>query len=470
MDDWLPRFYRPVTNSIDEDAAYDLAGYASMRRRVVHGPHVADVAAGPLRWRQTIYTDRDTPLGCDPVAFGRIDAAADRTMTDIAWVQLPRGGLQDSSGGWLDSHILDGLRYVLWCRAANTAKTVICVSYGSTIGPHDGSSILAEALDAIVTAETATAATADALHVVIAAGSLPRRWTRPLDARLEHSGDIVWRVPPGSEYSRLPADLAARQRVVRDAHVAGRSVHGPMAAGTVLFAPASGVPNAAVIYLASSSRGAGAMALVALGPTALEKRQRPRACATRRLETDAGGGRERGHGPRLHRAQRPRSQRRAARSAVDFHRPPRQPGPGVARAVRRPGTQPRRHAALRQLPPRCHLAPTRHHERHRLRPEAEGRRRALPQLFRPQRRPHPRVVFLGRPRSERCRTNAVHVISDRRVRSPARGPAAGSRSGSVYRLVGTSTAAPQLARWLLSKGPASRPDQGGSSGPGALWR
>jgi hypothetical protein len=41
--------------------------------------------------------------------------------------------------------------------------------------------------------------------------------------------------------------------------------------------------------------------------------------------------------------------------------------------------------------------------------------------------------------------------------------AAGSRSGSVYRLVGTSTAAPQLARLLLSKprlkdGPLASPD------------
>jgi hypothetical protein len=36
--------------------------------------------------------------------------------------------------------------------------------------------------------------------------------------------------------------------------------------------------------------------------------------------------------------------------------------------------------------------------------------------------------------------------------------AAGSRSGSVFRLVGTSTAAPQLARWLLSQpDPASKP-------------
>lgn len=458
LDHWLTRFRDSATGSLDEDACYDLADYHAMKRRIVHGPHVADIAAGPLRWRQTIYTDRDTPPGQDPIPFNRKDSAADRTVTDIAWVQLPRGGLQDSSGGWLDSHVLDGLRYLLWCRGKDTSKTVVSLSYGTTVGPHDGSSILAQAIDAIVIGETMGAP--DALHVVIAGGnSFDAKGHALVKLQPGEERGLVWRVLPGSEApSFLQLWLPDNTWIVSLERPDGVKT-APMTVGTVQLAPDANAPNAAVVYLERSSRGDGPMVLIALAPTAGEGHGgRPPAPHGDWLVTLRAGS---AGVARAYIARNDLDMDAVLRGRQSiFVDPPDSPAPELRAPFDDPGkngdddrlfgsgrgnTVLRRRGTLNAIGSAMRAEVVAGHARNFS--DAAGDRT------------HSRYSSAGPGAGDVGRNPLTSYPTDesgvlRGVR------AAGSRSGSVFRLVGTSTAAPQLARWLLSE-----PDQASKSPP-----
>jgi len=67
------------------------------------------------------------------------------------FVQLPKRCLQDTSGGWLGAQVLDGVRYILACATPHIKQHVVVnISYGSYVGPHDGSSLIERGLDALV--------------------------------------------------------------------------------------------------------------------------------------------------------------------------------------------------------------------------------------------------------------------------------------------------------------------------------
>jgi hypothetical protein len=267
---WIDR-YSSGDTPVDEDACYEEAACASMRPRAVHGPHVMDILAGPRRIRDRIYVERDEPptWGLEPP--GRLDAAADPAQSDIVFVQLPRAGLRDMSGGWLDSHVLDAVRFVLSCRASSTAtdQTVVNVSYGTSVGPHDESSILAKALDALVAREPA-----GELQVVLAAGnSFSARGHAAFRILQGAQVTLCWRVLPGSEMPGfLQLWLPAGSDVQISVTPAGARGSDPvwMRADSVSVWPSLAQPSAAVLYLEASSRGDGAMILIAIAPTAVE--------------------------------------------------------------------------------------------------------------------------------------------------------------------------------------------------------
>lgn len=96
---------------------------------------------------------------------------------DIAFVQLPHGSLADTSGPSIPMQVLDGARYIVARAglapagaAAAPATTprrsaTVCLSLGGTAGPHDGSSMVEQALDEL--------AAIPGVDVVVAAGNLP---------------------------------------------------------------------------------------------------------------------------------------------------------------------------------------------------------------------------------------------------------------------------------------------------------
>lgn len=132
----LRRPSAPGRPSLDEAAAYrgidHLVAYDDPQRRVwtaTHGGHVLDVAAG-----------RRDPLTGEPDAASR---------AQVVFVQLPSMTAADSSGGSLSAHVLDGVRYVLGVCAAD-ARIALNLSYGTFAGPHDGSSLVETALDELL--------------------------------------------------------------------------------------------------------------------------------------------------------------------------------------------------------------------------------------------------------------------------------------------------------------------------------
>lgn len=206
--------------------------------RAAHGTSALFLAAG---------VQRDAP---DPRPLRQQRATADPQLPDkegvdgtvdfasrwpIVFVQLPTATTLDTSGGSLGVHVLDGIRYIIdraSClpydvnstagdrtrpdtgseRPASLAgpdatlnrqhgfnKIVINISYGAVAGPHDGTSILEQAMADLVRAPT----TGDifglrhATWICVAAGNAHRSRTH---ARLSlapgQSKSLAWRVPP----------------------------------------------------------------------------------------------------------------------------------------------------------------------------------------------------------------------------------------------------------------------------------
>ena len=168
---------------VDEDDLYRRAGAIDFRRRrpqsiarrAAHGTHVMGLACGyDFRHRSR----RDRPIVC---------------------VQLPATTTEDTSGATLDDYGLDAIRYILdradaiaRRRGSGRLPVVINLSYGNVAGPHDGSSNLEQAIDDLVCARRETAPT----EVVLPAGNsnLAR-----LHAQVSLDGqpvDLHWRVLP----------------------------------------------------------------------------------------------------------------------------------------------------------------------------------------------------------------------------------------------------------------------------------
>jgi hypothetical protein len=116
---------------LDEAAVYQHCRYPAIQnRRASHGTHVMDLATG---W---------------PSPLRNLSGMADsqRHDSDIVFVQLPRMVNRREISGLLRGNIYDGMRYILSC-ALPKQDVVINLSYGGHAGPHDGSSVLEQAID-----------------------------------------------------------------------------------------------------------------------------------------------------------------------------------------------------------------------------------------------------------------------------------------------------------------------------------
>jgi hypothetical protein len=168
---------------VDEDEIYRRARvidfsrreHPSLARRTAHGTHVMDVACGE---------------------DFRVAARADRP---IVCVQLPRATTADTSGISLDAYVLDGIRYIL-DRADAIARerqcgrlpVVINFSYGHVAGPHDGTLDLEAAIDELIHQRKKT------LEVVLPSGNshLSRLHAQVSFQRPGQTIDLSWRVLP----------------------------------------------------------------------------------------------------------------------------------------------------------------------------------------------------------------------------------------------------------------------------------
>ena len=133
---------------VDEERLYRLAGQTIAARRAKHGTHVADLACG---------MDPQLVTSQSPYLIG---------------VQLPHWVTEETSGATLTPPVLDALNYILQradqiAAQENTAPLPIVVnlSYGTIAGPHDGTAPLESAIDQMIAARAAP------LRVVLPAGN-----------------------------------------------------------------------------------------------------------------------------------------------------------------------------------------------------------------------------------------------------------------------------------------------------------
>jgi len=110
-----------------------------------HGTHVADVAAGPRTVAARVANlppDRDAP----PTWTAADDEAS---RCPLVAVQLGTRIVADTSGASMNVAVLDALAYVV-SRCDAQAEIVANISYGTQAGPHDGTSWLEAAMDHLI--------------------------------------------------------------------------------------------------------------------------------------------------------------------------------------------------------------------------------------------------------------------------------------------------------------------------------
>lgn len=179
---------------LNEDAVYEAAAQDQLRPLASHGAHVLGLAVSSIPPMNRISPSRFTCSDATEPPSLAIDPNANAAL---AFVQIPRHALDDSSGRWLGRNILDGLHAILW--HAKTTKSInrvtINVSYGPQTGPHDGTSLLESAIDDLVKKQEYVAE----LFVTLPIGnSFQSRARAEFNLGLG-GGPVEWHVPPDSE-------------------------------------------------------------------------------------------------------------------------------------------------------------------------------------------------------------------------------------------------------------------------------
>lgn len=131
---------------VDETAVYaHFQMGMELNKRINHGTHVLDIAAGPRTVLAQIAGAPPFPEAPPTWAMANDDAS----RCDILAVQLDWDTVLDTSGGSMNVHIMDGLMYML-SRCESSARLVVNLSWGTLSGPHDGSSVLEAAMDQLI--------------------------------------------------------------------------------------------------------------------------------------------------------------------------------------------------------------------------------------------------------------------------------------------------------------------------------
>ena len=252
---------------IDEDEVYRRTGLIDFRRaghkaaawRIAHGTHVMDLACG-----------------ADPATV------ADNRPT--VCVQLPAMTTADTSGGDLHTYALDAIEYILLradaiasARGVAHLPVVINFSYGMIGGPHDGTSELEMAIDAIV--DWRKNVVGAPLEIVLPAGNshLSRCHAMVAFERESEEVELAWRVLPDDRTSsfleiwlpyRPPEDGIASRVEITLVTPGGLVLAPPIGEDpTWIYEWPSGAPVCAARYVfvpADTDRG---MFLVTLAPT-----------------------------------------------------------------------------------------------------------------------------------------------------------------------------------------------------------
>ena len=148
LDEWIALHLTP-TGSIDEDGCYRDAEFKRLALRQLHGSHVMDVFAGRIPTSSRMGPTGPGQDRRDPPSWQPGNDAAGEA--DMVFVQFPESCINDSTGVWLKGYVIDAIRYIMsHADPTKISNVVINVSYGPTTGPHDGTADLEVALASLV--------------------------------------------------------------------------------------------------------------------------------------------------------------------------------------------------------------------------------------------------------------------------------------------------------------------------------
>ncbi|MEO8390278.1 hypothetical protein [Polaromonas sp.] len=246
---------------VDESAVYVEFGLDDLQKSVSHGTHVMDLACGP---RTVLAQVAGAPPHPDaPPSWALADDDASRSSC-IA-VQLDWDNIVDTSGGSMNVSVLDGLMYIL-SRCSPAAKLAVNLSWGTLAGPHDGSSVLEAAMDQLI------ALKAGKLQIVVPAGNSYQSRTHA-NATLSKGEHVTlnWQGQPDDStqnFLELWLPQGAHGITVQITPP-GRAALPPLAWGeSRVWTDGGAHPLCALIYPQSVATGAhGTCALVAVAPS-----------------------------------------------------------------------------------------------------------------------------------------------------------------------------------------------------------
>lgn len=199
LDEWIS-LHTTTTNGTDEDRCYADAGFKTLARRASHGAHVMDVLAGPIPTSSRIGPSKPGQDRRDPPSWAPGLAATDpASVADVVFVQFPDASIEDATGVWLKTYVVHGVQYILsFADPVNTKNVIINLSYGPTTGPHDGTSELESALAALV-AEYNGKNNKPKLDIVLSAGNAflsDGHVVFTSDSEEPEQVEWIWRIPP----------------------------------------------------------------------------------------------------------------------------------------------------------------------------------------------------------------------------------------------------------------------------------
>jgi hypothetical protein len=145
---------------VDESAVYTHFELWDLQKSISHGTHVMDIACGP---RTLLAQTAGAPPHLDaPPSWALADD--DASKCPLVAVQLDWANVVDTSGGSMNVSVMDGLMYIL-SRCTSKAQLAVNISWGTLAGPHDGTSVLEAAMDQLVDLK------AGKLQIIVPAGN-----------------------------------------------------------------------------------------------------------------------------------------------------------------------------------------------------------------------------------------------------------------------------------------------------------
>lgn len=231
---------------LDEEALYQHLQLRDLCRPTDHGTHVMSLAAGR---GNLLHPGDDDASRCDLIA-----------------VQFDVANVRDTSGGAMNVSVLDALMYIL-ARCTPQAQLVVNISWGTLAGPHDGSSILEAAMDQLIEL------CAGRLQVTAPGGNGYQSRTHANDTLAPGvSSRLQWRVQPDDRtqsFLEIWIPCGAEGMAISVTPPGQAHALPPLHKGqSGLWVNADGLPMCGLIFPNDSALGAGSTcALLALAPT-----------------------------------------------------------------------------------------------------------------------------------------------------------------------------------------------------------